>query len=87
MFTVEHKMGALVGVAELEVYAEFVHKFRHSPVLSKILGTKILYSSKLWSSQLWTQSKQLRIEAWKNQDFKGVWIRDLAMPVYPQFNI
>ena len=31
----------------LEVYAEFVHKFRHSPVLSKILGTKILYSSKL----------------------------------------
>ena len=29
-------------------------------------------SSKLWSSQLWTQFKQLRIEAWKSQDFNGV---------------
>ena len=26
-------------------------------------------SSKPWSSQLWTQFKQLRIEAWKSQDF------------------
>ena len=33
-------------------------------------------SSKLWSSQLWTQFKQLRIEAWKSQDFNGVWTRD-----------
>ena len=39
------------------------------------------YSSKLWSSQLWTQFKQLRIEAWKSQDFNGVWTRDLAIPV------
>ena len=28
-----------------------------------------LKSSKLWSSQLWTRFKQLRIEAWKSQDF------------------
>ena len=26
----------------------------------------------IWSSQLWTQFKQLRKEAWKSQDFKGV---------------
>ena len=39
------------------------------------------YSSKLWSSQLWTQFKQLRIEAWKSQDFNGVWTRDLPIPV------
>ena len=38
-------------------------------------------SSKLWSSQLWTQFKQLRIQAWKSQDFNGVWSRDLAIPV------
>ena len=25
--------------------------------------------------------KQLRIEAWKSQDFNGVWTRDLAIPV------
>ena len=31
------------------------------------------FSSKLWSSQLRTQFKQLRIEAWKSQDFNGVW--------------
>ena len=37
--------------------------------------------SELWSSQLWTQFKQLRIEAWKSQDFNGVWTRDLAIPV------
>ena len=37
--------------------------------------------SKLWSSQLWTQFKQLRMEAWKSQDFNGVWTRDLAIPV------
>ena len=29
------------------------------------------YSTKLWSSQLWTQFKQLRIEAWKSQNFNG----------------
>ena len=43
--------------------------------------TADLKSSKLWSSQLRTQFKQLRIEAWKSQDFNGVWTRDLAIPV------
>ena len=38
-------------------------------------------SSKLWTSQLWSQFKQLHIEAWKSQDFNGVWTRDLAIPV------
>ena len=42
---------------------------------------RILKPSKLWSSQLWTQFKQLRIEAWKSQDFNGFWTRDLAIPV------
>ena len=28
-----------------------------------------------------TQLKQLRIEAWKSQDFNGVWTRDLAIAV------
>ena len=42
---------------------------------------RILKSSKLWSSQLWTQFKQLRIEAWKSQDFSGVWTCDLLIPV------
>ena len=27
------------------------------------------------------QFKQLRIEAWKSQDFNGVWTHDLAIPV------
>ena len=27
------------------------------------------------------QFKQLRTEAWKSQDFNGVWTRDLAIPV------
>ena len=36
---------------------------------------------KLWSSQLWTQFLQLRREAWKIQDFNGVWTRELAIPV------
>ena len=53
---------------------------------SNHLGVKcfipcISISSKLWSSQLWTQFKQVRIEAWKSQDFNGVWTRDLAIPV------
>ena len=36
---------------------------------------------KLWSSQLRTQFLQLCREAWKIQDFNGVWTRDLAIPV------
>ena len=42
---------------------------------------QILKSSELWSSQLWMQFKQLHIEAWKSQDFNGVWTRDLAILV------
>ena len=38
-------------------------------------------SSKPWSSQFWTQFKQLRIEAWKSQNFNRVWTRDLAILV------
>ena len=36
---------------------------------------------KLWSSQLRTQFLQLRREAWKIQDFNGVWTCDIAIPV------
>ena len=32
-----------------------------------------IFQVKLWSSQLWTQFLQLRREAWKFQDFNGVW--------------
>ena len=32
----------------------------------------------IWLSQLWTQFKH---EAWKRQNFNGVWTRDLAKPV------
>ena len=46
-----------------------------------ICWTTDLQSSKLWSSQLRTQFKQLRIEAWKSQDFKRVWTSDLAILV------
>ena len=38
-----------------------------------IYWTADLKSSKLWSWQLWMQFRQLRIEAWKSQDFNGVW--------------
>ena len=41
----------------------------------------ITLTSKLWSSQLWTQFKQLRVEAWKSQDFNWVWTRDHAIPL------
>ena len=44
--------------------------------------TAELKSSELWSSQLWTQFKELRIEAWKSQDFNGVWTCDLAIAVW-----
>ena len=40
------------------------------------------FQVKLWSSQLWTQFLQLRKEAWKIQDFNGVWIRGPAIPVW-----
>ena len=47
----------------------------------QIIRPYFSYFNKLWSSQLGTQFKQLRIEAWKSQDFNGVWPRDLAIPV------
>ena len=46
-----------------------------------IYELRILNQVKLWSSQLWTQFLQLRKEAWKIQDFNGVWTRDLAILV------
>ena len=46
-----------------------------------IYELRIWNQVKLWSSQLWTQFLQLRKEAWKMQDFNGVWTRDLAILV------
>ena len=46
-----------------------------------ICELRIWNQVKLWSSQLWEQFLQLRREAWKIQDFNGVWTRDLAIPV------
>ena len=45
-----------------------------------IYWTADVKSSKLWSSQLWTQFYAIAYEeAWKIQDFNGVWTRDLAI--------
>ena len=50
--------------------------------LPQVLQQQETYkSSKLRSSQLWTQFRQLRIDAWKSQDFNGIGTRDLAIPV------
>ena len=46
-----------------------------------IYEVRIWNQVKLWSLQLWTQFLQLRRDAWKIQDFNGVWTRDLAIPV------
>ena len=46
-----------------------------------IYEMRIWKQVKLWSSQLWAQFLQLRREAWKIQDFNGVWTLDLAIPV------
>ena len=43
-----------------------------------IYELRIWNQVKLWTSQLWTQFLQLRKEAWKLQDFNGVWTRDRA---------
>ena len=45
-----------------------------------IYWTAYVKSNKLWSSQLWTQFLQLRIEAWKIQDFNGVWTCEWPAP-------
>ena len=50
-------------------------KYRKEKCRLKVGVLQMFYcqkSSELWSSQLWTQFKQLRIEAWKSQDFNGV---------------
>ena len=39
------------------------------------------FSSKTEKNKGDRDFKQLRIEAWKSQDFNGVWTRDLAIPV------
>ena len=45
------------------------------------IPTCYILRRKKWSSQ-WRQFMQLRKEAWKKiQDLKGVWTRDLAIPV------
>ena len=43
----------------------------------------IIYELRIWNQvKLWSsQFLQLRKEAWKIQDFNGVWTRDLAIPV------
>ena len=46
-----------------------------------IYELRIWNQVKLWSSQLWALFLQLRREAWKIQDFNGVWTRDFAIPV------
>ena len=51
------------------------------PFLLLLNWLKRSLSSKLWSSQLRTQFKQLRIEAWKSQEFNGIWTHDLTIPV------
>ena len=38
-----------------------------------IYWTAGVKSNELWSSQLWTQILQLRMKAWKIQDFNGFW--------------
>ena len=47
------------------------------------MRTAEMKSNEEWSSQLWTQFIQLRKKPEKrNQDFNGIWTRDLAIPVW-----
>ena len=51
-------------------------------IIQCIIWTGDMKSSEAaWSSQLWTQFLQLRKEAWKIQDFNGVWTCDLVIAV------
>ena len=59
-------------IKKINVYDEWYMKWI-------IYELRIWNQVKLWSSQLWTQFLQLRREAWKIQDFNGVWTRDLAI--------
>ena len=46
------------------------------------MWTAGMKSNEEWSSQFWTQFMQLRKKSEKkNQDFNGIWTRDLAIPV------
>ena len=63
----------------INVYICMVFVFSKS--IAKVITQQFLTSSKPWSSQFWTQFEQLRTEAWKSQEFNGVWARDLAIPV------
>ena len=46
------------------------------------MRTAEMKSNEEWSSQLWTQSMQLRKKPEQiNQYFKGIWTRDLGIPV------
>ena len=48
------------------------------------MRTAEMKSNEEWSSQLWTQFMQLRKKPQKkkkNQDFNGIWTRDLVIPV------
>ena len=59
-----------------------VHGLKYqSVVLPNGMIANMYNPSELCSSQLWTQFKQFHIEAWKSQDFNGVWTCDLAIPV------
>ena len=61
------------------------HRYSHSRRGQKRPRRNI--SSKPWSSQLRTQFKQLRIEAWKSQDFNGVWTFQIRSSIYETFHI
>ena len=64
-----------------EVEERKYHCYESMVGACRIIIDKTPFQVKLWSSQLWTQILQLRREAWKIQDFNGVWTRDLAIPV------
>ena len=57
-----------ISYIELRIWNQVSYDPRWSPDFSGFY-TQLLI--KLRSSQLWTQFKQLRIEAWKSQDFNG----------------
>ena len=72
-----------LSVLEIELYQISLpyDRGRSGYEIRIIYELRIGNQVKLWSSQLWEQFLQLRREAWKIQDFNGVWTRDLAIPV------
>ena len=67
-FFVVSSMGICINQQQDKNKTKFNNYF-----LSTCFGNLTQMSSELRSLQLWTQFKQLRIEAWKSQDFNGVW--------------